>query len=93
MHKIGNYYEQIGLSENEYYQEEFSLLLELAKECREQYFYQDHEEYIKQIENILPHNKNGSQELLVKYYSELAYKFIDKDDLQEAQKQLAFTLR
>lgn len=36
LHKVGEYYSKIGLEKNEYFEEEFLLLLDLAKQCREQ---------------------------------------------------------
>jgi hypothetical protein len=34
LHQVGNYYATVGLERNEYFEEEFKLLLELARECR-----------------------------------------------------------
>lgn len=42
LHKVGLYYASIGLEKNEYFEEEFRLLLDLAKECREEEFAEDH---------------------------------------------------
>jgi hypothetical protein len=36
LHKVGDYYSSIGLERNEYFEEEFRLLLDLAQECREE---------------------------------------------------------
>lgn len=42
LHQIGEYYENIGIADNDYYKEEISLVLDLAKEFRLEHFAQDH---------------------------------------------------
>lgn len=62
LNRVGNYYENVGLVRNEYYQEEISLLLELAKEFREERFYADFRDYLNRAENIHEQHSLGSED-------------------------------
>ena len=88
LHRVGEYYQGVGLGRNEYFGEECSLVLDLARECREEEFWKDHEEYLQKASQLLPLLPKEDTSTTVRLQNEQVFSLIQQNKLEEASRQL-----
>jgi hypothetical protein len=52
LHQVGEYYDKIGVSNNEYYLEEIQMVLDLAEKNRIEYFFDKQAYFLEKAEGL-----------------------------------------
>ncbi len=92
LHKVGEYYARIGIARNEYFEEEFLLLLELCADCRQQEFHEEHQEYLAQLQQLQPCVSKERVDLAIRYRNEVAQGLAREGRLERASQELSSLL-
>ena len=81
MHQIGEYYESIGIADNDYYKEEILLVLNLAKEFRLEHFMENHQTYIEKAMVLMEKYRYKGNDLRITLKVEVVYSCLEVGDM------------
>jgi hypothetical protein len=84
LHQIGEYYENIGIADNDYYKEEIMLVLTLAKEFRQEHFMQEHQQHIEKAMILMEKYRYRGNDLRIALKVEVVYSCLEVADINEA---------
>lgn len=84
LHQIGEYYENIGIADNDYYKEEILLVLSLSKEFRLEHFMENHQEYIQKTMILMEKYRYKGNDLRIQLKIEIVYSCLEVGDINEA---------